>query len=112
MGNKRPLEGRDKPYNRFVLEQIASDEIAPDSPEANIATGFLRLGPDNNLKNELTRMDELDDILATTNLTFLGMTVQCARCHNHKFDPIAQQDYYRMQAVFFSTKLTAAGGRK
>ena len=96
----------DKPYNRFVLEQIAGDEIAPDSPEANIATGFLRLGPDNNLKNELTRMDELDDILATTNLTFLGMTVQCARCHNHKFDPIAQQDYYRMQAVFFSTKLT------
>ncbi len=95
----------DKPYDRFVLEQIAGDEIAPDSPEANIATGFLRLGPDNNMKNELTRMDELDDILATTNLTFLGMTVQCARCHNHKFDPIAQQDYYRMQAVFFSTKL-------
>ena len=96
----------DKPYDRFVLEQIAGDEIAPDSPEANIATAFLRLGPDNNMKNELTRMDELDDILATTNLTFLGMTVQCARCHNHKFDPIAQQDYYRMQAVFFSTKLT------
>ena len=96
----------DKPYNRFVLEQIAGDEIAPASPEANIATAFLRLGPDNNMKNELTRMDELDDILATTNLTFLGMTVQCARCHNHKFDPIAQQDYYRMQAVFFSTKLT------
>ena len=96
----------DKPYNRFVFEQIAGDEIAPDSAEANIATGFLRLGPDNNMKNELTRMDELDDILATTNLTFLGMTVQCARCHNHKFDPIAQQDYYRMQAVFFSTKLT------
>ena len=96
----------DKPYNRFVLEQVAGDEIAPDSPESNIATGFLRLGPDNNMKNELTRMDELDDILATTNLTFLGMTVQCARCHNHKFDPIAQQDYYRMQAVFFSTKLT------
>ena len=96
----------DKPYDRFVLEQIAGDEVAPDSAEANIATGFLRLGPDNNMKNELTRMDELDDILATTNLTFLGMTVQCARCHNHKFDPIAQQDYYRMQAVFFSTKLT------
>ena len=96
----------DKPYDQFVREQIAGDEIAPDSAEAQIATAFLRLGPDNNNKDERTRMDELDDILATTGLTFLGMTVQCARCHNHKFDPIPQKDYYRMQAVFFSTKLT------
>ena len=49
-------------------------------------------------------MDELDDLVATTSNTFLGLTVGCARCHNHKFDPIAQKDYYRMQAVFFPTK--------
>ena len=97
---------QDKPYDQFVREQIAGDEIAPGSAEAQTATAFLRLGPDNNIKDERTRMDELDDILATTGLTFLGMTVQCARCHNHKFDPIPQKDYYRMQAVFFSTKLT------
>ncbi len=95
---------QDKPYDQFIREQIAGDEIAPGSNEAHIATGYLRLGPDNNIKTERTRMDELDDILATTALSFLGMTVQCARCHNHKFDPIPQKDYYRMQAVFFSTK--------
>ncbi len=94
----------DKPYDQFIREQIAGDEIAPDSNEARIATGYLRLGPDNNIKTERTRMDELDDILATTALTYMGMTVQCARCHNHKFDPIPQKDYYQMQAVFFSTK--------
>lgn len=95
---------RDKPYDQFIREQIAGDEIAPDSKESRIATGFLRLGPENNIKTEMTRMDELDDIVSTTSLTFLGMTVGCARCHNHKFDPIPQKDYYRMQSVFFSTK--------
>jgi len=94
----------DKPYDRFVMEQIAGDEIAPDSEEANIATGYLRMVLDNNIKDERTRMDELDDNVSTTTLTFLGMTVGCARCHNHKFDPIPQKDYYQMQAVFFSTK--------
>ena len=69
-----------------------------------IATGFLRLGLDNNIKNERTRMDELDDLVTTTSLTFLGLTVGCARCHDHKFDPIPQKDYYRLQAVFFSTR--------
>jgi hypothetical protein len=94
----------DKPYDQFIREQIAGDEIAPDSKEAHIATGFLRLGPENNIKTEMTRMDELDDLVSTTSLTFLGMTVGCARCHNHKFDPIPQKDYYRIQSVFFSTK--------
>jgi hypothetical protein len=94
----------DKAYNRFVLEQIAGDEIAPDSQEAVVATGFLRLGPEANIKTEQTRMDELDDILATTGGAFLGMTLGCARCHNHKFDPIPQKDYYRMQAVFFPSQ--------
>ena len=94
----------DKPYDRFILEQIAGDEIDPGNPEAHIATGYLRLVLDNNIKDERTRMDELDDHVSTTSLTFLGMTVGCARCHNHKFDPIPQKDYYQMQAVFFSTK--------
>ncbi len=94
----------DKPYDRFIREQIAGDEIAPDSPEANIATGYLRMVLDNNIKDERTRMDELDDNVATTAQTFLAVTAQCARCHNHKFDPIPQKDYYQMQAVFFSTK--------
>jgi mono/diheme cytochrome c family protein len=94
----------DKPYDQFIREQIAGDELAPGSAEAHIATGYLRLGMDNNIKNEQTRLDELDDILATTGLAFMGLTVQCARCHNHKFDPIPQKDYYQMQAVFLSTK--------
>lgn len=90
----------DKPYDRFVREQIAGDEIWPDSADARIATGYLRLGLENNLKNEQTRLDELDDLVSTTSNAFLGMTVGCARCHNHKFDPIPQKDYYRIQAVF------------
>ena len=94
----------DKPYDRFILEQIAGDEVDPGNPEAHIATGYLRMVLDNNIKDERTRMDELDDNVSTTALTFLGMTVGCARCHNHKFDPIPQKDYYQMQAVFFSTK--------
>ena len=96
----------DKPFDRFVLEQLAGDEVAPDSAEANIATGYLRMVLDNNIKDERTRMDELDDNVATTAQTFLAVTAQCARCHDHKFDPIPQKDYYRMQAVFFSTKET------
>jgi hypothetical protein len=76
----------------------------PGDRDALVASGFLRLGPENNLKNEMTRMDELDDIVSTVSLSLLGMTAGCARCHNHKFDPIPQKDYYKMQAVFFSTK--------
>jgi hypothetical protein len=94
----------DKPYDVFVREQLAGDEVDPDNPDAHIATGFLRMVLDNNIKDERTRMDELDDNVATTSLTFLGMTVGCARCHNHKFDPIPQKDYYQMQAVFFPSK--------
>ena len=94
----------DKPYDQFIVEQIAGDEINPGSVEANIATGYLRMVLDNNIKDERTRMDELDDNVATTSQTFLAMTTQCARCHNHKFDPIPQRDYYQMQAVFFSTR--------
>lgn len=90
----------DKPYDEFIKEQIAGDEYRPDSAEAMIATGFLRLGPEG--VND--RLDALDDLVSTTTLTFLGMTVSCARCHDHKFDPIPQKDYYRIQSVFFSTR--------
>lgn len=90
----------DKPYDRFVMEQLAGDELDPESNDAMIATGFLRLGPEGGG----TRQDALDDLIATTAQTFIGMTVHCARCHNHKFDPIPQKDYYRIQAVFFSTR--------
>jgi mono/diheme cytochrome c family protein len=90
----------DKPYDQFVTEQIAGDELDRPSDAALVATGFLRLGPEGGGN----RQDALDDLVATTSLTFMGMTVSCARCHNHKFDPIPQKDYYRMQAVFFSTR--------
>jgi hypothetical protein len=94
----------DKPYSQFVREQIAGDEYAPGSDEAMVATGFLRLGPEGGGGSERGRQDQLDDLISTTTLTFIGMTVGCARCHNHKFDPIPQMDYYRLQAIFFSTR--------
>jgi mono/diheme cytochrome c family protein len=93
----------DKPYADFVREQLAGDEIAPESDAAMTATGFLRLGPESG-GGERGRQDALDDLVMTTSLTFMGMTVACARCHFHKFDPIPQTDYYRIQAVFASTR--------
>ncbi|MGH9657086.1 MAG: DUF1553 domain-containing protein, partial [Bryobacteraceae bacterium] len=65
---------------------------------------FLRLGPESGIAGERTRQDALDDLLTTTTLAFLGQTVGCARCHNHKFDPIPQKDFYRLQAAFYSTR--------
>lgn len=91
----------DKPYNQFIIEQLAGDAIGQD-----IATGFLVAGPNDIVKGRdpllgLTqRQDELADIINTTGTTFLGLTIGCARCHNHKFDPISQADYYAMQAIF------------
>ncbi len=94
----------DKPYDRFVQEQLAGDELQPGNPAALIPTGFCRNGPTvDNANNEQTRMDELDDIVSTTGSVFLGLTVGCARCHDHKYDPIPQRDYYRLQAIFFSS---------
>lgn len=90
----------DKPYDLFVKEQLAGDEIAPESDDAMIATGFLRLGPEGGGN----RLDAVDDLVSTTTLTFMGMTVGCARCHNHKFDPIPQMDYYRIQSIFYPTQ--------
>jgi hypothetical protein len=96
---------RDKPYDRFVQEQIAGDELWPDSAEARVATGFHRHYPDeSNARNLFQRRQEiLNDITDATASTFLGLTYGCARCHNHKFDPILHADYYRLQAFFANT---------
>ena len=92
----------DKPYDRFVKEQIAGDELYPDDAAARVATGFDRLWPDeSNLANPILRRQEiLNDITDTVGAVFMGMTYGCARCHDHKFDPILQKDYYRLQAFF------------
>ena len=92
----------DLPYDRFVRQQLAGDELEPDNPDAIIATGFNRLWPDeyNAANLEQRRQEILDDVTDTTGLAFLGMTFGCARCHDHKFDPIPQTDYYRLQAFF------------
>ena len=92
----------DKPYDRFVREQLAGDEFPEPNDEAIIATGFYRLGiwDDEPADKELARYDELDDLVTTTGQVFLGLTVDCARCHDHKIDPIPQRDYYRLLAFF------------
>jgi mono/diheme cytochrome c family protein len=96
----------DKPYDRFVREQIAGDELYPDDPDALIATGFCRHWPDeSNAQNLASRRQEiLNDISETTASSILGLTVGCARCHDHKFDPITQKDYYRLQAFFAAVR--------
>ena len=94
----------DKPYDRFVKEQLAGDELGDQSFETLTATGMLRVGPRvlfREKDNPQYRYTYLDDIIATTSRVFLGLTVDCARCHDHKFDPISQMDYYRTMAVFF-----------
>lgn len=91
----------DKPYEQFVREQLAGDQLG--SP---VATGFIVAGPHDLVKSPdinltlMQRQDELADIVNVTGTTFLGLTVGCARCHNHKFDPISQKDFYSMQAIF------------
>lgn len=93
---------QDKPYDRFVAEQIAGDELPGSGSAERIATTFLRLGTwdDEPAEPEVDRYEQLDDVLGTTCSAFLAMTVQCARCHSHKFEPITQVDYSRMLAVF------------
>ena len=95
----------DKPYDQFVKEHLAGDALGAD-----LGTGFLVAGPHDIVKSpdpNLTltqRQDELADMINTTGTAFLGMTIGCARCHNHKFDPITQRDYYSMQAIFAGVK--------
>lgn len=95
----------DKPYDRFLQEQIAGDELWPEDTEALIATGFNRHYPDeSNARNLMQRRQEiLNDITDTVGSVFMGLTMACARCHNHKTDPISQAEYYRLQAFFANT---------
>ena len=92
----------DKPFDRFVKEQLAGDELFPGDADAIVATGFLRHFPDeyNAVNLEQRRQEILNDITDTTAATFLGVTLGCCRCHDHKTDPIPQRDYYRIQAAF------------
>jgi hypothetical protein len=97
----------DKPYDQFVIEQLAGDEVSPLTDDSLSATGFYRLGvwddePDD---GKQAKADEFDDIVATTGSAFLGITLGCARCHDHKFDPISQEDYYSITAFFSNIHL-------
>ena len=91
----------DKPYDQFIREQLVGDALGQ-----GIGTGFLVAGPNDIVKGQdpklgkMQRMNELDDMINATGTTFLGLTTGCARCHDHKFDPISQKDYYSMQAIF------------
>ncbi|MDF1745738.1 MAG: PSD1 and planctomycete cytochrome C domain-containing protein [Gimesia sp.] len=93
----------DKPYDRFILEQLAGDELDPENPEFVIATGFLRSGPWEHTGMSVaavTRQLFLDDITQSVGVSFLAHSFRCAKCHDHKFDPVPTRDYYRIQAVF------------
>ncbi|MFO1020529.1 MAG: DUF1553 domain-containing protein [Planctomycetales bacterium] len=94
---------KDKPYNEFVIEQLAGDELPKRTEQTVVGTGFLRLGTWNDEPNdpEDYKYERLEDMVHTTATAFLGMTVKCARCHDHKFDPIPQTDYYRIAAAFW-----------
>ena len=100
----------DVPYGQFIREQVAGDVLAPGDPRGVIATGFIAAGPwdfvghvelgEQTVEKLKTRVIDRDDMVSNTMSTFVSMTVHCARCHDHKFDPIPQRDYYRLQAVF------------
>jgi hypothetical protein len=102
---------RDMPYDQFVREQLAGDELPNAEHAQRIATTFLRLGPYDTIANsrDVAKFNQLDDILATTSQTFMGQTIQCARCHDHKFEPFSQVDYYRMLGAFDSLDIGSKG---
>lgn len=92
-----------KPFDRFIQEQVAGDELWPEDPEAVVATGFFAVGPvsqDSALTGTQLEYEWLTDAVDTTGAAFLGLTLGCARCHDHKYDPITQKDYFALQAVF------------
>ena len=98
----------DVPYDRFTRDQIAGDEIDPEDPARLVATGFLRMGPWELTGMEVAKVARqrfLDDVTNSVGETFLGQSLQCARCHDHKFDPVPTRDYYAIQAVFATTQL-------
>jgi hypothetical protein len=92
----------DKPFDRFIIEQLAGDEVPDISADTLIALGFNRLGPwdDEPADPQEDRFDQLDDLVNTTSLAFLGLTLSCCRCHDHKFEALTMHDYYRMVAIF------------
>lgn len=102
---------QDKPYDLFVKEQLAGDELAADdgaSPsDGLVALGFLRMGPweEDSLSMKKLRQDFLNELTGVTGSAFLGLTVGCAQCHDHKYDPIPQRDFYRLQAFFSATRV-------
>ena len=98
----------DKPYDQFVREQLAGDEIDSGNPELLVAAGFLRMGPWELTSMEVPKVARqrfLDDVTDAVGQVFLGHMLQCARCHDHKFDPVPTADYYSMQAIFATTQL-------
>ena len=101
----------DMPYDQFVREQLAGDQISDRTEQSVIATGFLCLGTWNDEPNDAEdyKYERLEDLVHTTSSAFLGMTTKCARCHDHKFDPIPQTDYYRMAAAFWPGPIQPRG---
>jgi hypothetical protein len=110
---------RDTPYSRFVAEQIAADALFPEDPGLVVALGMLAAGPwdesslrdirDDSIDRQIGHYIDRDDMVATVMSTFASATVHCARCHDHKFDPISQEDYYSLQAVFAGTDKAERG---
>ena len=102
----------DKPYDRFIREQIAGDELPDGNGDALVATAYYRLGiwDDEPADMLQAQYDDLDDLVATTGQAFLGLTLDCARCHDHKLDPIPQKDYYRFLAIFHNINRFKNGG--
>lgn len=99
---------QDKPYDQFVEEQLAADELYPESPESQLGLGFLRMGPWEHTGmsvGKITRQQYLDDVTSSVGQVFLGQALQCARCHDHKFDPVPTRDYYSIQSVFATTQM-------
>ena len=112
----------DKPYARFVKEQLAGDVLSPGDPDGVIATGFIAAGPwdyvgqvelrEGTLDKKITRNLDRDDMVATTMNTFVSLTVQCSRCHDHKFDPFTQKEFYRLYAFFNNIPERGLDGNK
>ena len=102
---------RDLPYDRFLVEQLAGDELPDATNATRTATGMYRLGPidDEPADPVMDRFDQLDDMVKTIGTTMLGLTIHCARCHDHKFDPIKQTDYYRLLAFLSPSKKFVRG---
>ncbi len=97
----------DKPYNQFVIEQLAGDELPGSDPEMLVATGFLRMGPWGSamVPKKMARQAYLDDVVHSVGQAFLSMPLRCAKCHDHKVDPIPTRDYYRIYAALAGTQI-------